>query len=160
VRRSWVVPVIVVVALAAATVALVLLRGGYTNLGTTTTTEAVTTTTDKNAFVEVGDTVDLAEVTDAKFASVTLTSGEGAKTYMVAANQASFVALAAAVAAAEPVNSRVPSGGASLVFAFEDRRTITFDLDTAAGLIGRAGKAWRPDGDLATLVEAVATAKE
>ena len=84
--------------------------------------------------MEAGDDVDLAEVTGAKFASVTLAGGEGAKTYMVAAKQPAFLALAAAVAAAEPVASRVPSGGASLVFAFEDRHTITFDVDTGAGL--------------------------
>jgi hypothetical protein len=160
VKRSWVLTVAIVVALAAVTLLLVLLRGGYKNLDATTTTEVVTTTTDKNAFVEAGSEASLAEVTGAKFASVTLAGGEGAKTYMVAAKQPAFQALAAAVAAAEPVQSRVPSGGATLVFAFEDRHTITFDLDTAAGLIARAGEAWKPKGDLAALIEAVTTAKE
>lgn len=159
-RRNWIWPVLVVVLLAVVTLVLVMVRGGYRNLGTTTTGETVTTTTDENAFVEAGGTVNLADVTGAKFASVTLSSGEGPKTYMVAAKQPAFLALAAAVAAAEPVESRVPSGGATLVFAFEDRHTVTFDLETSAGLIGRAGKAWRPKGDLAALIEAVTTAKE
>lgn len=160
-RRSWIWPVLAVVILAAATIVMVIVRGGYRNLDGPTTSETVTTTTtDPNAFVEAGDTVDLAEVTGAKFASVTLSSDEGPKTYMVAAKQPAFLGLAAAVAAAESVESRVPSGGPSLVFAFEDQHTITFDVDTGAGLIGRTGKAWRPQGDLAALIEAVTTAKE
>ena len=159
-RRSWIWPLLVVVILAAATMVMVIVRGGYRNLDTTTTSETVTTTTDPNAFVEAGDTVDLAEVTGAKFASVTLSSGEGPKTYMVAAKQPAFLALAAAVAAAESVENRVPSGATSLVFAFEDQHTVTFDVDTGTGLIGRTGKSWRPKGDLAALVEAVTTAKE
>ena len=158
-RRRWMWSVLVIVVLAVVTLVLVIVRGGYSNLGTTLTTEAVTTTTDKNAYAEAGDTVDLGQVTGAKFASVTPTGGEGAKTYLMAAKQPSFKALAAAVAAAEPVGSRVPSGGATLVFVFDDRHTITFDLDTGSGLIGRAGKAWRPKGDLAALIEAVTAAK-
>ena len=158
-RRSWIWPVLAVVVLAVVTLVLVILRGGYSNLGTTTTT-AVVTTSDKNTYLEAGDTVDLGQVTGAKFASVTLSSGEGPKTYMVAAKQPAFLALAAAVAAAESVGSQVPSGGATVVFAFEDRHTVTFDLDIGAGLIGRAGKAWRPKGDLAALIDAVTTAKE
>jgi hypothetical protein len=158
-KRTTLLPLVVVVVLAAASMLVVFIRGGYRNLGATTTTAASTTTTSSGDFTEVAADADLAQVTSAKFASITLAT-EGGKAYMVAASQQAFKDLAAAVAAAKPASATVNSGGSNLIFVFNDRRTMTFDLDLTSGLLGRNGRAYQPQGDLSQLVGAVTKATQ
>jgi hypothetical protein len=158
-KRRTLLPLVVVVVLAAASMLVVYVRGGYRNLGATISTVAPTTTTIASDFTEVAANADLAQVANAKFASITLAT-EGGKAYMVAASQQPFKDLAAAVAAAKPASGTVAAGGSNLIFVFSDRRTMTFDLDLSSGLLGRGGKVYQPQGNLSQLVGAVTKAAQ
>lgn len=135
-----------------------LMRDGTDSASTTSTVSTGPDVTSPYDLVEADAAVDLGTLTEAKFASLLLDGGEGLTSYMIAGGQPSFQALAEAVASAEKVDGPAPATGSTLTFVMEDRVTVTFDLDIAAGVVGREGAVWRPTGDLAALVGAV-TAK-
>jgi len=129
-----------------------LTRDGADRTSTTSTVSTGPDVTSPYDLIEADAAVDLGTLTEAKFASLLLDTSEGLTSYMIAAGQPSFVALADAVAASERVDGPAPATGSTLTFVMEDRVTVTFDLDIAAGVVGREGAVWRPAGDLAALV--------
>lgn len=136
--------------------AYLIFQGGYEGRASTTTTTTVAALASPYDLTEAPADVDLATLPDARFASILLDTPDGVTSYMVAAGQDPFVALAEAVGAAEEVDGPAPSTSSTLTFVLDDRVTVTFVMDTVTGLVAREGKVWRPDGDLAALVRAVA----
>ncbi len=132
-----------------------LMRDDTDPTSTTSTVSSSPVVTSPYDLVEADAAVDLGTLTDAKFASLLLDGGEGLTSYMIAAGQPSFLALAEAVASAEKVDGPTPATGSTLTFVMEDRVTVTFDLDVGAGVVGREGAVWRPNDDLAALVGAI-----
>lgn len=137
-----------------------LMRDGTDSASTTSTVSTGPEVTSPYDLVEADAAVDLSTLTDAKFASLLLDSSKGLTSYMIAAGQPSFISLAEAVAASKKVDEPTPATGSTLTFVMEDRVTVTFDLDIAAGVVGREGTVWRPNGDLAALVDAVTARAE
>ncbi|MHB0981073.1 MAG: hypothetical protein ACYC5Q_13575 [Thermoleophilia bacterium] len=134
---------------------LLVLRGDGDRAATTTTATAGPTVTSPYDLTEAGEDVDLGSLSGAKFASLLLETPDGLTSYMVAAGQDAFAALADAVAKATEVQEPAPDATESLTFVMPDRVTVTFALDVASGLIAREGTVWRIDGDLDSLVRAV-----
>jgi hypothetical protein len=131
------------------------LSGGQDRAPTTTTATAGPAVTSPYDLTEAGEDVDLGSVSGAKFASLLLETPDGLTSYMVAAGQDTFAALADAVAKATEVQEPAPDATESLTFVMPDRVTVTFALDVASGLIAREGTVWRIDGGLDSLVRAV-----
>jgi hypothetical protein len=155
VARNRGIAIAVVVALAVVALTAYLIgRGGDGAASSTTTTQAVVVTSPYD-LTEADPDVDLDAVRDAKFASILLDTGGGVTSYMVASEQPAFEALAKAVAGADETDEPIAATGSTLAFVMPDRVTVTFDIDTGAGLIGREDRSWRPDGDLAALIAAV-----
>ena len=128
-------------------------RGGRSSTTTTVSTAAVGAS--PYDLIEAPGDFEFTTLGEAKFASILLETPEGLTSYMVAADQAAFEALARSVEAARAVDEPVPGASSTLTFVLPDRVTVTFVLDTAAGLIAREGTVWRPEGDLAALVRAI-----
>ncbi|MHB9148932.1 MAG: hypothetical protein ACYC33_02425 [Thermoleophilia bacterium] len=138
-----------------ATAAYLVAQGGYESRASTTTTTTVAAVASPYDLTEAPADVDLTTLPDARFASILLETPDGITSYMVAAGQDPFVALAEAVGAAEEVDGPAPSTSSTLTFVLADRVTVTFVMDTLTGLVAREGKVWRPEGDLAALVRAI-----
>lgn len=136
-------------------VAVVLLQSGDDRSGTTTTVTTVAAEASPYDLIEAPGDVDLATLRDAKFASILLEAPEGFTSYMIAADQAAFEAIAQSVAASREVDEPTPGASSTLTFVLQDRVTVTFVIDAAAGLIAREGTVWRPEGDLAALVRSI-----
>jgi len=144
-----------VVAIAAT--AYVLVRSADDLRATTTTTSTAVAVVSRYDLTEAPDDVDLATLRDAKFASILLRAPEGLTSYMIAADQEAFTALAQAVAAAKEAQGPAPGTSSTLTFVLPDRVTVTFVIDLTTGLIAREGTVWRPQGDLASLIRAITT---
>lgn len=153
-RRSQIALAAVAMVVVVAVGALALRGGGRTEL-TTTTTASGPLVTSPYDLTEAGDDVDLADLREAKFASLLLETPEGLTSYMVASGQAPFSELAEAVGEAVRVDESAAGTNESLTFVMPDRITVTFALDIPAGLLAREGMVWRIDGDLEALVRAV-----
>ncbi|HZL04033.1 MAG TPA: hypothetical protein VFE45_01200 [Coriobacteriia bacterium] len=137
-------------------VAVVLIQSsGRSRSSTTTTVPTAAVEASPYDLTEAPGDLELATLPEAKFASILLETPEGLTSYMVAADQAAFEAIARSVAAARAVDEPAPDSTSTLTFVMPDRVTVTFVLDTAAGLIAREGTVWRAEGDLAALVRAV-----
>ena len=138
-----------------ATAAYLVAQGGYERRASTTTTTTVAAIVSPYDLTEAPTDVDLTTLPDARFASILLETPDGITSYMVAAGQDPFTALAEAVGAAEEVDEPAPSTSSTLTFVMDDRITVTFVMDTVTGLVAREGKVWRPEGDLAAMVRAI-----
>ncbi len=134
---------------------LLVLRGDGDGAPTTKTATAGPLVTSPYDLTEAGGDVDLRSLSGAKFASLLLETPDGLTSYMVAAGQEPFAALAGAVAQAIEVQEPAPDAAESLTFVMSDRVTVTFALDVASGLIAREGTVWRMAGDLDPLVRAI-----
>ncbi len=104
---------------------------------------------------EVPGSEDLSAVRAAKFASLMVMREGSLHTYMVAAGEPEFLRLADAVSKATVVKLTALEDGSSLVFVLPDGALISFGLDREHCVLARAGKAWRPAGDLAAILAAV-----
>ena len=120
--------------------------------------------------IEVPGDVSLDLLSKASFVSILVPNESGTLTsYGVSSELAAAQALIGAVSHADEVDeqlaaavtaSTVPlegggtGGTATITFVFASRETITFALSLDQGLVARAGKAWRPKGDLQALVQA------
>lgn len=132
--------------------------GGPTQTTTTTGRAVVTSPYD---FTEAAPDVDLSVLPEAKFASLTLQTATGVKSYLIAATNPAFPPLARAVASASKSTEDTVNGGtageasgATLTFVMPDRTTVTFALDLEHGSLRRQGVTLKPAGDLAALVNA------
>ena len=152
------------------------LRGSGGPTQTTTTTTERAAVTSPYDFTEAAPDVDLSVVPEAKFASLTLQTATGVKSYLIAVDNPAFPPLARAVAGASKSTEEVGGGakgagasdagatgdeatrgeasGATLTFVMPDRTTVTFALDLEHGLLRRKGVTLKPAGDLAALVDA------
>lgn len=134
---------------------LLVLSGDGDGTPTTTTTTAGPLVTSPYDLEEAAGDFDLGTLSGAKFASLLLETPDGLTSYMVAAGQEPFAALADAVAGAVKAEEPAPDATESLTFVMPDRVTVTFALDVASGLIAREGTVWRVDGDLGSLVRSI-----
>ena len=124
---------------------------------------------------EISGDLDLDIIEDTSFISILILNTEGRPTsYMADADGAAATALTKAVRGAKQVKSRDLTGSSTtvmttggetiagttptLTFVLPTRQTVTFAMDLEHGLLWRQGQAWRPDGELRTLIGAAITA--
>jgi hypothetical protein len=135
---------------------------------------AATEVTSPYDFSELPADIDLDDVKNAAFVSVSLADEAAQLTsYGINSDVPAAQALIEAVRAADEVDaangttSTALAGGAvdtdapgdsTVTFVFPDRGILTFNLHLDQGLIARGEQAWRPIGDLRALVEAVVAA--
>jgi hypothetical protein len=151
VARNRLIAIVAIAIVIVALGAFFLARGGDETSSTTATTEGVVVTSPYD-LTEAKAEIDLDIVKDAKFASIMLETSQGLTSYMVAAEEPTFAALAEAVSRADETDDTVPATQSTLAFVMPDRVTVTFVLDVDEGLIEREGRSWRPDGDLTALI--------
>ena len=121
--------------------------------------------------IELPGGMSLDVVAKTSFISILVPDGKGSLTsYSVKSDLPAAQALISAVTDAKEVDEKLAAavtattvpltagGGstatATITFVFASRETLTFALDLGEGLIAREGQAWRPEGDLKTLVDA------
>lgn len=134
---------------------VLLLRGDGPAPATTTAAPAAPAVASPYDLTEAADELDRSTLAQAKFASLLLETPDGATSYMVAAGNEPFAALADAVAGAVAVEEPAPDTVESLTFVMPDRVTVTFALDAAGGLIARGDTVWRMQADVEPLVRAI-----
>jgi hypothetical protein len=175
-RRRWIALAAVVAVTVVAVVLVVLLARDDDRTGSQAAadTGAATQVTSPYDFAELPEDSGPAEVESASYVSILLADEAGALTaYGLDAGMPAALALKQAVMNAEeadsdllaslPTFTSTASGataqvGSTLTFVFADRGKLTFDLYVGQGLVGRGGRAWRVEGDLAVLIEAAAAA--
>ncbi len=143
-----------VLAVVLATGSLVL-RGDGDRAATTTASSDGPEITSPYDLSEAGADFDREDLGAAKFASLLLKTPGGLTSYMIAAGQQPFSALADAVADAVEVPLPAPETAESLTFVMPDRVTVTFSLDVKAALVAREGTVWQVKEDLGSLIRAV-----
>ncbi len=172
VSRKWMVIIAVLVVdliIAIAVVAIVLDRERDDARRAATVATSTTGLTSPYDFTELPDDVDLDVIEDASFVSILVPNESGELTsYGVSMELPAAQSLSAAVRDAEEVEAGTAAtilgagstgagaAGAAITFVLPGRETLTFVVDLDQGLITRAGRAWRVDGDLGALVEAAA----
>lgn len=175
-RRIALLVGVAVVVIAAAVLLTVFLAGDKdaTDSQAASDTGAATAVTSPYDFSELPGGSGPAEVENASYVSILLADEAGGLTaYGLNSGMPAAEALKQAVLHADEVDSDVVSSlttvastaasatvelGSSLTFVFADRGKLTFDLYVEQGLVVRGQRAWRVDGDLATLIEAAVAA--
>jgi hypothetical protein len=178
VRVKWVIiaVTIAVVVMAVILVSLLLVDRHRDSERRAAATEAAAATevTSPYDFSELPADSGLNDIEGASFVSVLLADEAGQLTgYKISSDQPAAQVLTEAIRGADELDAAAlatttaDSGGASdtgdatvsnITYVFPDRSTLTFDLYLDQGLIARGDQAWRPDGDLQALVEAVVAA--
>jgi hypothetical protein len=153
---------IVLLAVVVVVVVLVGRDGGNSKDAETADQDAVTLVTSPYDLVEMPADVDLDAVSKAAFVSVYVPNNDGQLTsYGVSSDLPAAKALTEAVKKADELDQAEADAATGMVaakstitFVLPSRETITFSLYVQQGIIAREGHAWRPDGDLASLVDA------
>ncbi len=166
---------VLLVVMAAVVVTVLLVDRSEDNARRAAAAAAASTTgiTSPYDLIELPADTDLDVVEDAAFVSIYVPNERGQPTgYGVNSELPAAQALIQAVKDADEAETPASEGGAegttpagpaatsTITFVFATRDTLTFTLDLEAGLISRANKVWRPDGDLAALVEAAVARPE
>ena len=161
--------IVVIAVIIAAAVLFVLARQGPGNGRTDADDEGVASAggvTSPYDLTEVGGELDFDVLEDSTFVSILTTNSEGKPTsYMADAAGGPAQALIQAVRKADKIDTPPSTAAAqdmvaTLTFVLPSRLTVTFALDLDEGLIWREGIAWRPEGDLASLIQAATTAPQ
>ncbi|HZK48603.1 MAG TPA: hypothetical protein VFD74_03265, partial [Thermoleophilia bacterium] len=102
-------------------VAVVLIQsGGGGRSSTTTTVSTAAVGASPYDLIEAPGDFEFTTLGEAKFASILLETPEGLTSYMVAADQAAFEAIARSVAAARAVDEPAPDSTSTLTFVMPD----------------------------------------
>ncbi len=133
------------------------------------TDSGLTGVTSPYDFSELPDQKGPGEVKRASYVSIMLADAAGSLTsYGANATLPTAKALLDAVGSADEVDSATAAAlgqgaqgaadgatASTLTFVFPDRSTLTYTLYLDRGLIARGTRAWKPEGDLQKLVQAV-----
>lgn len=143
--------------------AVALVAGFTLACGGTRPTTSVTRSVESNmappvsleGYVEAPADIPLGRLSEARFASLTLSSSSGFRTCMVAQGQPEFQALASAVAASQPTDAILEQTGSSLIFVLKNKTLVSFALDRERLLLARMGRAYKPSAQFEHALSAI-----
>jgi hypothetical protein len=172
-RRTMLLAAVALVIVVVVVVVVVVVTAGGDKPGKTAVTDgsAATLVTSPYDMIELPAGVSIDLVAKASFISILVPDDKGTLTsYGVKSDLPAAQALIKAITSAKQVDEQLAAAvtattvpltagagsnaTATITFVFASRETLTFALDLEAGLIARESQAWRPEGDLKTLVGA------